>query len=151
MNKQSYKKYETNLEEMLFHAEVIICLLAAFMLFGSILIVHSLPLADIYKTILLIVCTVIFMVICTFAVEIEWLVGCYKCSKCGYYHCTSFSKVFWAPHIGRTRYLHCPNCDQKSWQKKVLTYVAREELEERNKPKEEAISVSFGERKQEEK
>lgn len=27
---------------------------------------------------------------------------------------------FFSPHMGRTRYMKCPECGKRSWQKKVL-------------------------------
>ena len=31
-----------------------------------------------------------------------------------------YLNVFWAMHLGRTRYMKCPNCGKYSWNKKVL-------------------------------
>ena len=32
-----------------------------------------------------------------------------------------FKSVLWAMHVNRTRYLKCPKCEKKSWNKKVLS------------------------------
>ncbi|MBE6885229.1 MAG: DNA-binding protein, partial [Ruminococcaceae bacterium] len=32
-----------------------------------------------------------------------------------------YRAVAMAPHMGRTRYMRCPQCEKKSWQKKVLS------------------------------
>ncbi len=56
-----------------------------------------------------------------FMIKIEQTAGYYKCAKCGHKYVPDFKSVFMAMHMGRTRYMKCPKCHQKSWQKKVLT------------------------------
>ena len=52
----------------------------------------------------------------------ELKTGYYKCSKCGHiYKPTSFFKIAFALHINTIRYIKCPKCKKRSWQKKVLT------------------------------
>ncbi len=55
------------------------------------------------------------------AIKIEQTAGYYECGKCHYKYVPTYQSVFWAPHMGRTRYMKCPKCNQKSWNKKVLT------------------------------
>lgn len=58
----------------------------------------------------------------SFALKIEQKAGYYKCTKCdNAYVPKSYKKVFFAPHIGRTRYMKCEECNHYSWHKKVLT------------------------------
>lgn len=54
------------------------------------------------------------------AIKIEQIAGYYECDKCHYKYIPEYSSVFWAMHIGRTRYMKCPKCNEKSWQKKVI-------------------------------
>ena len=56
-----------------------------------------------------------------FLIKIEQTAGYYECQHCGHKHIPTYKAVFMAMHMGRTRYLKCPNCGKKSWQKKVLT------------------------------
>lgn len=57
-----------------------------------------------------------------FALKIEQKAGYYKCTKCDKaYVPESYKKVFFAPHIGRTRYMKCEECNHYSWHKKVLS------------------------------
>ncbi|MBQ8140720.1 MAG: helix-turn-helix domain-containing protein [Clostridia bacterium] len=55
-----------------------------------------------------------------FALTIEQSAGYYSCKKCGFRYVPKYSSVLWAMHAGRTRYMRCPKCNEKSWQKKVL-------------------------------
>lgn len=56
-----------------------------------------------------------------FAIRIEQVAGYYACKKCGHRYVPSFKNVLWSMHMGRTRYMKCPKCGQKSWQKKVVS------------------------------
>jgi DNA-directed RNA polymerase subunit RPC12/RpoP len=56
-----------------------------------------------------------------FAMRIEQIAGYYECRHCGHKYVPTYMAVNLAPHIGRTRYMRCPECERKSWQKKVLS------------------------------
>ena len=56
-----------------------------------------------------------------FAVKIEQVAGYYQCKECGHKYVPAYKAVNLAPHMGRTRYMRCPECGKKSWQKKVMT------------------------------
>ena len=65
--------------------------------------------------------TSILLVGVSVALKIEQVAGYYKCSKCGHEEIPdSYLKVFFAPHIGRTRYMKCTKCDKYAWHKKIL-------------------------------
>lgn len=53
--------------------------------------------------------------------KIEQSAGYYACAACGHRYIPSYSSVFFAMHMGRTRHLKCPKCGKKSWNRKVLT------------------------------
>ncbi len=61
-----------------------------------------------------------FLVCMAFALRIEQTAGYYACEKCGRRYVPSYRDVNMAMHLGRTRYLKCPNCGMRSWQKKVI-------------------------------
>ena len=56
-----------------------------------------------------------------FAVKIEQVAGYYECKCCGHKYVPTYKAVNLAMHMGRTRYMKCPNCGKKSWQKKVVS------------------------------
>ena len=58
-------------------------------------------------------------IIISFKIERE--AGYYECKNCHHKYVPSFKQTFFAMHIGWTKYLKCPKCDKKSWNKKVLT------------------------------
>ena len=62
-----------------------------------------------------------FIVCMMFALRIEQVAGYYECRECGHRYVPSYKAVNLAMHMGRTRYMKCPECGKKSWQKKVIS------------------------------
>ena len=62
-----------------------------------------------------------FIICMFFAIRIEQVAGYYECAKCGNRYVPIYRSVILAPHKGRTRYMKCPQCGKKSWQKKVVS------------------------------
>lgn len=53
---------------------------------------------------------------------IEVKTGYYECAECGHiYKPSSLFKTAYAIHMNTTRYMKCPKCGKRCWQKKVLT------------------------------
>ena len=50
----------------------------------------------------------------------------YECEKCHHKYVPSFTKTLFAMHVNRTRYMKCPHCGKRSWQKKVLSEDEKE-------------------------
>ena len=55
------------------------------------------------------------------ALKIEAETGYYECQKCHNKYVPKYSSVYFAMHLGTTRYMKCPKCGKKSWQKKVMS------------------------------
>lgn len=55
-----------------------------------------------------------------FALRIEQVAGYYECKHCKHKYVPTYKEVAMAPHMGSTRYMKCPCCNKKSWQKKVV-------------------------------
>ena len=62
-----------------------------------------------------------FLVGTFFAVRIEQIAGYYECAKCGHRYVPTYLSVNLAMHSGRTRFMKCPECGKRLWQKKVLS------------------------------
>ena len=84
-----------------------------------ILITSTLPIEEKYQLAIVIPSTIFILIICLVFLKIEQEVGYYKCSNCENKHTPSYKKILLAPHIGRTRYLKCPNCNKRTWNKKI--------------------------------
>ena len=63
----------------------------------------------------------LFLAGCFYALRFEQTAGFYWCKECGNKYVPTYKATTMAPHMGRTRYMKCPQCGKKSWQTKVLT------------------------------
>ena len=64
---------------------------------------------------------IIFMVAILFCVLIEQKAGYYECKECHQTFVPTYLQVLFAPHINRTRYMKCPHCGKRAYQKKVIS------------------------------
>ena len=55
------------------------------------------------------------------AIKIEQIAGYYECRECNHKYVPSYNSVLLSIHHGRTRYMKCPQCGKKSWQKKIVS------------------------------
>ena len=53
--------------------------------------------------------------------RIEQKAGYYECQECHHRYVPTFLKSSIAPHMGRTKYMKCPKCGKKSWQRKIIS------------------------------
>lgn len=64
---------------------------------------------------------VIFLAGCFCALRIEQVAGYYECKACRHRYVPTYLAVNKAMHMGRKRYMKCPECGKKTWQKKVVS------------------------------
>lgn len=131
----SVEKYDKNTEKNLLEMvkqkeesdrhllllEWVIGILSLIVLFIPILIAGLLPMEEWQKTILVFSGIIPSIIGFCFALKIEQIAGYYKCKNCGHTYVPTYKAVNLAPHMGRTRYMKCPECHKRSWQKKVIS------------------------------
>lgn len=61
-----------------------------------------------------------FLPACFYALKLEVSVGAYKCGNCGNEFVPTYTQALNAMHAGFTRYLKCPECNKRTWCKKVI-------------------------------
>lgn len=125
------KEMENNLLEMvkqkelsdkrLLKAEAVIGVAATVTLFALIGIAALVRMQSWLRVTLILVGFAVFLAGCFYALRIEQVAGYYECKRCGHRYVPTYKAVKMAPHMGRSRKMKCPQCCQKSWQKKVLT------------------------------
>lgn len=64
---------------------------------------------------------IVFVVAILFCVLIEQKAGYYECKECHQTFVPTYLQVLFAPHINRTRYMKCPHCGKRAYQKKVIS------------------------------
>lgn len=62
-----------------------------------------------------------FIIAMYFCLKIEQVAGYYECQECHHKYIPTYSSVLWSMHINRTRYMKCPECGKRSWQRKVIS------------------------------
>ena len=125
------KELENNLLELikqkeladkrLLGVEVLIGITATVILFALIFVSAFVQMETWLRVVLMVLGFVLFLAGCFYALRIEQVVGYYVCEACGHRYVPTFKAVTLAQHLGRTRYMRCPKCNKKSWQKKVLS------------------------------
>ena len=73
------------------------------------------------RIVLIVFALVIIFTVAFIAVGIEQKAGYYECQNCHLRYVPTYWQTNLAMHMGRTRYMKCPECGKRSWQKKVLT------------------------------
>ena len=113
-------KQKEQADKRLLSLEIFIGLVVSVILFALVFVAAFVQMADWLRIVLIVIGTVLFAIGVAYAIRIEQTAGYYECAKCGHRYVPGYSSVLWAMHSGRTRYMKCPKCNQKSWQKKVL-------------------------------
>ena len=125
------KEMENNLLEMvkqkeksdktLLAMEVLLGSLCMTVFFALIMVASLVTMEDWLRILLILIGFAPLLIAAPFMLRIEQKAGYYKCQKCGHRYIPKYSSVFLAMHMGRTRYMKCPECGKKSWQKKVIS------------------------------
>ena len=74
----------------------------------------------IWKIISIVIGFIIFIIGISNCLLIEQRAGFYQCNNCKYKYIPTYKQVLFAMHSGRTRYMRCPKCHKKTWNKKVI-------------------------------
>ena len=125
------KEMEKNLLEMarekeksdkqLLMVEIVMGIVSVGIMLGLCIFAAYAPMEEWLRIVLIIIGFIPLLVLTPFMLRIEQTAGYYKCEKCGHAYVPKYKSVFLSMHAGRTRYMRCPNCNEKSWQKKVIS------------------------------
>ena len=114
-------KQKEEADRRLLSLEIVVGIICIVIMLALCIIAAYVPM-DYWLRIVLIVCGMAPLLVATpFMIRIEQTAGYYECRKCGHKYIPTYKSVMWSPHMGRTRHMRCPQCNQKSWQKKVIT------------------------------
>ena len=114
------KKQKEESDKRLLTAEIVIGILTTLVFLILIFVASFVKMEDWLRVTLIATGVVPFIIMILFAIRIEQTAGYYECQKCHHKYIPTYWSVLGAMHTGRTRYMKCPNCNEKSWQKKVI-------------------------------
>lgn len=113
------KKEEVQNKKMMFY-EMVIGYMSS-VTFLILIFTASFAVENIVARIILFILAFLVLIVgVSFALKIETETGYYECQKCHHKYVPKYSKVYFAMHIGTTRYMKCPKCNERSWQKKII-------------------------------
>lgn len=125
------KKLEENLLEMikikekrdkeLLILEIFIGVIVSIIMFLCIMIASFVQMEDWIRIVLIVFGIIPFAIGISYAIRIEQIAGYYECSNCNYKYIPTYKSVLFSMHVNRTRKMKCPNCNKKSWHKKVIS------------------------------
>jgi len=125
------KELENNLLEMvkqkqeadkrLLRMELLAGIMAGIPFLVGIVIGLFVPMEEWKQVVIVLSSMIPLLVAIPYLLRIEQVAGYYECQHCHQRYVPQYKSVFMAPHMGRARYMKCPECGKRSLQKKVIS------------------------------
>lgn len=114
-------KQKEEADRKMLSLEIVIGVLSVIVLLGANCVAAYLPMAAWLQITLAASGFAIGLIGLMLALRIEQTAGYYECAVCHHKYVPGFWRVLLAMHMGRTRYMRCPHCGKRSWQKKRVS------------------------------
>ena len=126
LNLLEMKKQKEESDKRLLNMEIVIMIMGLIFYTALVVIACVIKMPNWARYVIIFGGLFVFLVATLFSVRIEQKTGYYECEKCHHKYVPSFTKTLFAMHVNRTRYMKCPHCGKRSWQKKVLSNDEKE-------------------------
>jgi transcriptional regulator with XRE-family HTH domain len=114
------KKEELN-NKRLMRAMYVIVIMSVVALVSIVCLAQYFVVNTVFKNTICVIATIVALATMFYGLKLEVDAGYYECKKCHHKFVPTYKEVLWSTHMGTTRHLKCPNCNEKSWCKKVLS------------------------------
>lgn len=114
-------KQKEESDKRLLLIEIVIGFLAIAVMLALCLTAAYVQMEDWLRIVLILIGFVPVLILTPFMLKIEQTAGYYECKECHHKYIPAYKSVFFSMHYGRTRYMKCPKCGKRSWQKKVIS------------------------------
>ena len=114
-------KQKEESDKKLLAAETILIIFSVAAILLSAVISAYLQMPDYLRLIIVLLGVAIAMPGLIFSIKIEQVAGYYECGNCHHKYVPELRAIWMSMHMGRTRYMKCPECGKKTWQKKVIS------------------------------
>ena len=114
-------KAKEEADKKLLTLEITLGILSVAVLFIPIIIGVFVPVKDWVRLIIVFSGFIPSFVGFFMCLKIEQVAGYYQCKHCKHKYMPTYKAMVGAMHMGRTRYMKCPACNKRSWQKKVIS------------------------------
>ena len=115
------QKQKEESDRRLLTIEIVMGVITLVMYCAVVMGVGFLPIKESTQILIIMLATILIVIMAFVALRIEQIAGYYECRKCHHKYVPTYSNVLWAMHVCRTRYMKCPECHKRSWQKKVIS------------------------------
>jgi transcriptional regulator with XRE-family HTH domain/DNA-directed RNA polymerase subunit RPC12/RpoP len=113
------KKEEIN-NKKLFVAMYVIVIMSVLALVNIVCLAQYFVVNAVLKNTICVIATIVALATMYYGLKLEVDAGYYECKKCHHKFVPTYKEALLATHMGTTRHLKCPNCNEKSWCKKVM-------------------------------
>ena len=114
-------KEKEKADKRLLRIEVVMGICCVLPLIASVIIASTIPMPEWQATLIVLSSLIPLLIATPFAIKIEQKVGYYECQGCKNKYVPKYSRVFFAPHINRRRYMRCPECNKRTWHNKLIS------------------------------
>ena len=114
-------KQKEEADKSLLAAETILGIISVAVIVASALVAAYVNMPEYLRIIIVVAGVILCIPGLVYAIKIEQVAGYYECGECHHRYVPTFSAVLNSMHMGRTRYMKCPECGKRSWQKKVIS------------------------------
>lgn len=114
------KRQKEEADKRLLTLEVVLGIFGVVILLALDIVAAYVQMENWLRIVLLVVGFIPLLVFAPIMFKIEQVAGYYECKACGHKYIPTFKAIILAPHMGRTRKMRCPKCNEKTWQKKVI-------------------------------
>jgi len=115
------EKQKEKTDHILLNLEIVVGIIVLIYFLEVVIIISSLFISNFIKVMLIIFNTIMLFIVALYMLVIEQNAGYYECTRCNHKYVPTYLNMLFALHVGRVRYMKCPMCKQKSWQKKVIS------------------------------
>lgn len=114
-------KQKEQSDKRLLRMELLTGILSLIPLIASMFIITLVPMEEWIASVIVCSCILPLFIATPFMIKIEQTAGYYECAECDHRYIPTYKSVFFSAHMHTTRYMRCPKCGKKSWQKKVIS------------------------------
>ena len=114
-------KQKEEADKRLLNLEWFVIIISVLVLIVPIIIAGYVEMPDWQRVLIMVSGVIPCAVGFAYSMKIEQHAGYYECKCCGHRYVPTAKAMWSSMHMGRTRYMQCPECHKKSWQKKVVS------------------------------
>ncbi len=107
-------------DKQLLNIEIFIGILVTIILLACVFVASFVRMDAVWRIVLIVAGFIPFAIGIGYAIKIEQIAGYYECRNCGHKYVPTYAQVLFSMHSLRTRYMKCPKCAKKSWNKKRI-------------------------------